>query len=69
MPDEYDYISKYYRVPARRGGRVRVNGREGVIIGATHYLVVDFGEADPGMCHPTWRVEYLEDAETRDDAN
>lgn len=29
-----DYIRKRYNIPAKRGGRVKFQGKEGVIIGA-----------------------------------
>ena len=53
------WVRDYYGVPARRGMRVRVDGRPGVITGATHHLRVRFdGDRRSLYCHPTWRVEY-----------
>lgn len=56
-----EYVRRYYRVPAKRGGRVVVDGKSGVITsfrGAS--LTVRFdGDKRPVPCHPTWRVEYL----------
>lgn len=57
--DPCAYIRQMYNVPARVGMRVIVNGRSGVIIDATHHLIVDFGQGELGSCHPTWRIEYV----------
>ena len=46
------WVREYYGVPAKRGMRVRVDGRPGVITSATHHIFVRL------YCHPTWRVEY-----------
>jgi len=56
------YIRFYYDVPAWPGRRVVVDGKPGVIVGGRDaYLLVRF--ADGVMpCHPTWRVEYVEEA-------
>lgn len=36
-----DYVRRYYRVPAKRGGRVTTqDGSEGTITSATHYVYV-----------------------------
>lgn len=56
------HIRDYYQVPAVRGTRVTVDGRPGVVTGATSgssYIRVRFdGERRSRPCHPTWRVEY-----------
>lgn len=58
------YIRDHYRVPAKRGGRIRFTGGmsgavEGVIVGSRgQYLRVRFGD-DIATLHPTWEVEYL----------
>lgn len=58
-----DYVRRYYKVPAKRGMRVTVDGKPGVITsfpGA--YIAVRFdGTAHPKPCHPTWRVNYAPD--------
>lgn len=65
------YIRAYYRVPAKRGMRVVMDGRTGVIVGAVYaYLRIRFddtGEVRPA--HPTWRIEYPkeEDHMSRED--
>ena len=63
MSGEFDYVRSYYGVPARRGMRVTVDGREGVITsGAQHYIrVLLDGDNRPSYCHPTWRVTYHDD--------
>lgn len=56
------YVRDRYRVPARRGGRVWIDGRVGTITSASHHIRVRFdGERHSTPCHPTWRVEYLDD--------
>lgn len=53
-------IRRRYGVPAKRGLRVVVNGKPGVIT-ATHnqYLRVRFdGQRHSVNCHPTWRFDY-----------
>jgi hypothetical protein len=54
------YIRRYYAVPAKRGMRVAVDGRTGVIVGARYaYLRVRFDDDHSvGVAHPTWRVTY-----------
>lgn len=58
-----EYIRNYYGVPLRRGLRVRVNGKLGVITGASsaqaHVNVRFDGQKHSIPCHPTWRFEYL----------
>lgn len=44
------YVRRVYRVPAKRGGRVSLNGRQGSITSATHYIFVRFGDG------PRWPV-------------
>ena len=58
--DQCEYLRNAYGVPAHIGGHVRVEGRPGVIKGATHHLKVLFaGDKKPKFCHPTWRITYL----------
>lgn len=57
------YIRNYYGVPAYVGVRVRVRGREGVIVQAKHsqhYVHIRFdGDRKSDIYHPTDGVEYL----------
>lgn len=55
-----NYIRSAYNVPAKRGMRVTIDGRSGVITGSCQaYLRVRFdGEKSSRFCHPTWRVVY-----------
>jgi hypothetical protein len=55
------YVRAHYRVPARRGGRVVVDGTPGVITGFDQqYLSVRLaGTRRSVPVHPTWRVTYL----------
>ena len=53
----FDYIRRYYGVPAKRGGRVALDTnkgtREGVITNATHYLHVRFDDVKHSVpIHP-----------------
>jgi len=64
IPDCYDYVRRYYAVPAYIGKRVRVGGKEGVIVKANgsqqyvHIRLDDAKHANP--YHPTDGIEYLE---------
>lgn len=54
------YIREFYGVPAKRGARVTVNGKQGVITGSVGaYIRVKFdGDSYSKQCHPDWRVKY-----------
>lgn len=60
----FDYIRKYYNVPAERGRQVTCYGERGVIVGADgHYLcvVIDGDKSEEERrYHPTDKVEYGE---------
>ena len=60
-----DYIKTRYSVPAKEGGRVKFQGKEGTIVGAREaYLRIQLdGETHIGTYHPTWEMEYLETAQ------
>lgn len=55
------YVRSHYRVPAKRGNRVSVDGRTGVITSMPGaYLRVRFDDETRSVpAHPTWRVQYL----------
>ncbi len=54
-----DYIRRFYGVPAKRGGRIRFQGRGATIIGAnSQYLRVRLDDGTRALLHPTWEVEY-----------
>lgn len=55
------YIRETYKVPAKRGMRVRFNGLNGRIVGSRGgYLRVRLdGSKRPLICHPTWEMVYL----------
>lgn len=67
-----EYIRRYYWVPAKRGGRVRLGlafgsvfgGRTGTIVSADgQYLRVRVDtpvDHKPLRLHPTWELTYLE---------
>lgn len=62
MKGAMEYVRGYYGVPARRGGRIRFQGREtGTIRSADGaYLRVQFdARKRVALLHPTWEVEYL----------
>jgi hypothetical protein len=60
-----NYIRQYYKVPAKRGGRVRYTGgsepRLGTIKSARGgYLNIQLdGDKFASTFHPTWELEYL----------
>lgn len=54
-------IRQYYRVPARRGMRVAVDGKPGRITSARGpYIMVRFDDCPSFSkpCHPTWNFDY-----------
>lgn len=62
-PDCCAYIRGYYGVPAYVGVRVKVRGREGVIVAAKHstryvHIRLD-GDRRSEIYHPTDGVEYV----------
>lgn len=56
-------IREYYGVPAKRGMRIKTEGKSATITGTTHgamHLRVRFDD-EPNRTypiHPTWKVEY-----------
>jgi len=66
--NEFEYIRRTYRVPAKAGARVRFTGRgdgipeTGTIVGADgQYLMIriDGDRQEVANYHPTWKLEYL----------
>lgn len=55
------WVRVNYKVPAKRGMKVKVDGEEGIITSAKRgYIMVRFaGRRCPMPCHPTWRVRYV----------
>lgn len=64
-----DYVRWKYGVPAKRGMRVRADGKLGTITnGDGQYIRVRIdGEKQSGSWHPTWNMEY--EPEEASDAN
>lgn len=63
-----EYIRSYYRVPAKRGGRVEYTGdksnvRQGVITGSRGArLLIRFNDDNcTYVFHPTWEIRYLQE--------
>ena len=55
-----EYIRKTYNVPAKRGGRIRFQGRDGIIVGTRDArLRAHFDGIGTVALHPTWEIEYL----------
>lgn len=59
-------IATMYRVPAKKGGRVRYTGgvaqKTGTITGCRcAYLRIKMDDGETGLYHPTWEIEYLPD--------
>lgn len=63
IPDCYDYVRRYYNVPAYVGVRVKVGGKEGILVAAKsdlHYVHIRLdGEKHSHPYHPTYEIEYL----------
>jgi hypothetical protein len=61
-----EYIRDYYKVPAKRGARVRYTGNGktqlGEITGSNgpHLLIRMIGEKTAQPYHPTWKIEYID---------
>jgi hypothetical protein len=55
-----EYVRRFYGVPAKRGQRVTVEGRPGIVASFPgQYIGVRFdGEKSTTRCHPTWEVDY-----------
>lgn len=60
--DCYDYVRRYYNVPAYIGVRVKVGGKEGVIVkasGSQQYVHIRLdGQKHANPYHPTDGIEY-----------
>ncbi len=60
-----DYIRRYYKVPAKRGGRVRYSGGTTTMYGTIksarggYLMILLDGDKYPKTFHPTWKLEYL----------
>lgn len=61
------YVRDYYRVPAKKGGRIRFSWSgwhgtpEGTIMSFPgQYLRVRMDDGSVFLLHPTWMVEYLD---------
>lgn len=55
------YIREYYNVPAKRGARIKFDGKMGTIIssnGAKLRIKLD-GASYSRLYHPTWNIEYV----------
>ena len=64
---QFDYINKYYGTDFKRGVVIKVDGKRGRVTSADgRYLMVRFdGEKKSVSCHPTWKVEILEEVKTK----
>jgi hypothetical protein len=61
--DPFEYIREVYRVPAKKGQRVRYQKRIGTITkakGPYIYIMLDGDLKPTGPYHPTSDIEYLE---------
>lgn len=54
------YVRAYYGVDFKRGDRVTVDGRPGVVVSFPgQYVGVRLdGERHTSRCHPTWRLNH-----------
>ena len=62
-PDCYEYVRRYYKVPAYVGVRVKVRDREGVLVKSRCpdqyvYVLFDGDKRMTGPFHPTDGIEY-----------
>lgn len=59
--NKMDYIRNYYKVPAKKGGRVEYEGKAGTIVGTRNaYLRIRLdGEKKIKSYHPTYNMSYL----------
>lgn len=59
----FEYINRYYKVPAKRGGRVYYKGQPGTILAANgpHLRIRLDGQGYVGNYHPTYKLDYLND--------
>jgi len=57
-----EFVRNHYKVPAKRGGRVKYDGRLGTIKSATYQIKVQFdGSKGTFPIHPTHEnLEYLD---------
>lgn len=66
QPDCYDYVRRYYGVPAYIGVRVIAGGKPGVIVAAKsdlHYVHIWIdGDKHSNPHHPTYEIQYLVEA-------
>ena len=55
------WIRQHYNVPAKRGVRVEIDGKRGVITGTSgpHLRVRLDGDKHAVPAHPTWHMTYL----------
>lgn len=60
--NRFSYIRRYYGVPAKRGGRVRIwTGEEGTIIWTyMHNLRVRLDSGHVGVFHPSYGLYYYD---------
>lgn len=56
-----EYVRRVYGVDFKRGDRVSVDGRHGVVVSfPDQYVGVRLdGEKHTSRAHPTWRLEHL----------
>lgn len=61
-----EYVRNHYRVDFKRGDRVTVAGRPGVVVSfPDQYVGVRLdGDKRTSLCHPTWRLEHMTERPT-----
>ena len=59
--EDMEYIREYYKVPAKKGARIKFHARPGTIVGAQgpHLRIRLDGDTGIKSYHPTWEMEYL----------
>jgi hypothetical protein len=56
------YVRNYYKVPAKRGMRITIEGKPATIVGfrGPHLRLRIDGEKHIVSAHPTWEITYPE---------
>ena len=55
----FEYIQKYYDVPAEIGRKIKTPEGFATIVGAERqYITIEFDNGIRQLRHPTWEIEY-----------
>lgn len=61
------YVRNYYQVPAKRGMRIKIEGKPALIVGfsGAHLRIRIDGEKHIVNAHPTWEITYPDNEGTK----